>query len=63
MFKRILIFSTLVLVAPPFALASDREDDAARAQKAAQVFKAIMPASAKNLMYQLHTYTGKASGM
>jgi lipid-binding SYLF domain-containing protein len=22
-----------------------------------------MPASAKNLMYQLHTYTGRASGM
>jgi lipid-binding SYLF domain-containing protein len=42
MFKRILIFSTLVLVAVPFAVASDHEDDVARTQKSAQVFKEIM---------------------
>ena len=42
MLKHLLIFSTILLVAAPLALASDREDDVARTQKAAQVFKEIM---------------------
>jgi lipid-binding SYLF domain-containing protein len=42
MFKHLLIFSTILLVAAPIALASDREDDVARNEKAAQVFKQIM---------------------
>jgi lipid-binding SYLF domain-containing protein len=42
MFKNLLIFSTVLLLAAPLALASDREDDVARTQKAAQVFKQIM---------------------
>ena len=42
MLKHFLIFSTILLVAAPLTLASDREDDVARTQKAAQVFKAIM---------------------
>ena len=42
MLKHLLIFSTILLVAAPLALASDREDDAARTQRAAQVFKEIM---------------------
>ncbi len=40
--KRALIFSALVLVGSQFAIASDRDDDAARSQKAAEVFKSIM---------------------
>ncbi len=42
MFKHLLIFSTILLVAAPIALASDREDDVARNEKAARVFKQIM---------------------
>ena len=42
MLKRALIFSALVLMCSRFATASDRDDDAARSQKAAEVFKAIM---------------------
>ena len=42
MLKHLLIFSTILLVAAPLALASDREDDVARTEKAAQVFKQIM---------------------
>ena len=42
MLKRSLIFSALVLMCSQFATASDRDDDAARSQKAAEVFKAIM---------------------
>jgi lipid-binding SYLF domain-containing protein len=42
MFKHLLIFTTILLVAAPLALASDREDDVARTEKAAQVFKQIM---------------------
>lgn len=42
MLKRLLIFSALVLVITQIAFASDREDDVARTQKAAQVFKEIM---------------------
>jgi hypothetical protein len=42
MLKRVLIVSALVLMGSQLATASDRDDDAARSQKAAQVFKAIM---------------------
>jgi SH3 domain-containing YSC84-like protein 1 len=42
MFKHLLVFSTLFLVAAQFAVASDRDDDVARTQKAAEVFKEIM---------------------
>jgi len=40
--KRLLILSVLGLVATQLAVASDRDDDAARTQKAAQVFSEIM---------------------
>lgn len=53
MLKRLLIFSTIVLVAAPIALASDREDDVARTQKAAQVFKAIMDTPDKGIPHHL----------
>jgi len=42
MLKRVLVMSALVLVGSQIATASDRDDDAARSQKAAEVFKAIM---------------------
>ena len=42
MLKRLLIFSTLIMIAAQVAVASDRDDDVARTQKAAQVFKEIM---------------------
>jgi lipid-binding SYLF domain-containing protein len=42
MLKRVLIFSVLVLMGSQIATASDRDDDAARSRKAAQVFKEIM---------------------
>jgi SH3 domain-containing YSC84-like protein 1 len=42
MFKRLLTFSVLILAVTQIAVASDREDDVARTQKAAQVFKEIM---------------------
>jgi lipid-binding SYLF domain-containing protein len=42
MLKRTLILSTLILLGVSFAQASDRDDDVARTQKAAQVFTEIM---------------------
>jgi lipid-binding SYLF domain-containing protein len=42
MFKRLLVVTTLVLLVTLTAVASDREDDVNRTQKAAQVFKEIM---------------------
>src|ERR1039458_7468076 len=42
MLKRLLIVTTLVLLVALTAVASDREDDVSRTQKAAQVFKEIM---------------------
>ena len=42
MLKRFLIMSTLVLFVAQIAVASDREDDATRTRKAAEVFKEIM---------------------
>jgi len=44
MLKRILIVTTLVLLVTVTAVASDREDDVSRTQKATQVFKEIMNA-------------------
>jgi lipid-binding SYLF domain-containing protein len=42
MLKRILAVTTLIVIASLTAVASDREDDANRTHKAAQVFKEIM---------------------
>ena len=42
MLKRTVILSTLILLGASFAQASDRDDDVARTQKAAQVFTEIM---------------------
>ncbi len=42
MLKHLLILSTLALIGAQTAIASDREDDVARTQKAAQVFGKIM---------------------
>ncbi len=42
MLKRTLVLSTLILLGVSFAQASDRDDDVARTQKAAQVFTEIM---------------------
>ena len=42
MLKRILIVTTLTLLVTLTAVASDREDDVNRTQKAAQVFQEIM---------------------
>ncbi len=42
MLKRILIVTTLVLLVTLTAVASDRDDDVNRTNKAAQVFKEIM---------------------
>ncbi len=42
MLKRTLILSTLMLLGVSLAQASDRDDDVARTQKAAQVFTEIM---------------------
>src|SRR5271163_3713626 len=42
MLKRILAVTTLIAIASLTAIASDREDDVNRTQKAAQVFKEIM---------------------
>ena len=49
MLKRLLIFSTIALAVAPLAVASDREDDVARTQKAAQVFKEIMDTPDKGI--------------
>ncbi len=53
MLKRLLIFSTLVLAVTQLALASDREDDVARSQKSAQVFKEIMDTPDKGIPQDL----------
>lgn len=53
MLKRTLILSTIVLVGVSFAQASDREDDVARTQKAAQVFKQIMDTPEKGIPHDL----------
>jgi lipid-binding SYLF domain-containing protein len=53
MFKRTLILSTIILVGIPLAKASDRDDDVARTQKAAQVFKEIMDTPDKGIPQDL----------
>jgi lipid-binding SYLF domain-containing protein len=53
MLKRLLILATVVLVAAPLAMASDREDDVARTQKAAQVFKEIMDTPDRGIPHDL----------
>jgi SH3 domain-containing YSC84-like protein 1 len=49
MLKYLLIVPTLFLVAAQIAVASDRDDDVARTQKAAQVFKEIMDTPDKGI--------------
>jgi SH3 domain-containing YSC84-like protein 1 len=53
MLKRLLIFSTLFLITAQFAMASDRDDDIARTQKAAQVFREIMNTPDKGIPHNL----------
>ena len=53
MLKRLLIFSALILVVTQIAVASDREDDLARTQKAAQVFKEIMDTPDQGIPHNL----------
>ena len=53
MLKRLLIFSTLVLIGAQIAIASDREDDVARTHKAAQVFREIMDTPDKGIPHDL----------
>jgi lipid-binding SYLF domain-containing protein len=53
MFKCTLILSTIILVGIPLAKASDRDDDVARTQKAAQVFKEIMDTPDKGIPQDL----------
>ena len=53
MVKHLLIFSTVLLLAAPLALASDREDDVARTEKAAQVFKQIMDTPDQGIPHDL----------
>ena len=53
MVKHLLIFSTILLVAAPIVLASDRQDDNDRTQKAAQVFKEIMDTPDKAIPHDL----------
>jgi lipid-binding SYLF domain-containing protein len=53
MLKRLLICSVLVLFATQIALASDRDDDIARNQRAAQVFKEIMDTPDRGIPHDL----------
>ena len=53
MLKRLLILATVVLIAAPLAMASDREDDVARTQKAAQVFKEVMDTPDQSIPHDL----------
>lgn len=53
MSKYLLLFSTICLLAAPTAMASDREDDVARTQRAAQVFKEIMDTPDKGIPHGL----------
>ncbi len=49
MLKRFLVISTVVLMAAQVAVASDLDEDAARTEKAAQVFKQIMDTPDKGI--------------
>jgi SH3 domain-containing YSC84-like protein 1 len=53
MLKRLLIFSALILIVTQIAAASDRDDDVARTQKAAQVFKEIMDTPDRGIPHDL----------
>jgi lipid-binding SYLF domain-containing protein len=53
MLKRLLILATVVLVTAPLAIASDREEDVARTQRAAQVFKEIMDTPDRGIPHDL----------
>jgi len=53
MFKRLLTFSVRILAVTQIAVASDREDDVARTQKAAQVFKEIMDTPDRGIPHDL----------
>lgn len=53
MLKRLLILATAVLVTAPLAIASDRDEDVARTQRAAQVFKEIMDTPDRGIPHDL----------
>ena len=53
MLKRLIVLATVVFVAAPLAMASDREDDVARTQKAAQVFKEVMDTPDRGIPHDL----------
>jgi SH3 domain-containing YSC84-like protein 1 len=53
MVKRFLIYPVLLLAAAQIAVASDRADDVARTQKAAQVLKEVMDAPDKGIPHDL----------
>jgi lipid-binding SYLF domain-containing protein len=53
MFKHLVLFSTIVLLASQMAVASDLDEDAARTEKAAQVFKQIMDTPDKGIPHDL----------
>ncbi len=53
MVKRLLIYPVLLLAAAQIAVASDRADDVARTQKAAQVLKEVMDAPDKGIPHGL----------
>ena len=53
MLKRLPIFSALILIVTQIAAASDRDDDVARTQKAAQVFKEIMDTPDRGIPHDL----------
>ncbi len=53
MLKRTLLLLTLIMLGIQFAQASDRDDDVARTQKAAQVFKEIMDTPDQGIPHDL----------
>jgi lipid-binding SYLF domain-containing protein len=53
MFKRLLTLSILAFVVTQIAVASDREEDVARTQKAAEVFKEIMDTPDRGIPHDL----------
>jgi len=56
MLKRILIVTALTFVVTLTAVASDREDDVSRTQRAAQVFKEIMDTPDQGIPQGLHRH-------
>jgi lipid-binding SYLF domain-containing protein len=53
MMKRLIILATVVMITAPLAIASDREEDVARTQRAAQVFKEIMDTPDRGIPHDL----------